>query len=299
MSKSVFYEYKIMNKKAVLGFANQKGGVGKTTWSKIFSEYMSLVKKKETLGIDLDSQMSFTTRFLETNKNPITDQKEPPLHPSYNINTNFSEWDGRSSTADIFSEKTPKAYPTKIENLSIIPADEKKLFKVDNTKPKESENKFYNQLNCFINQSDIQDSYEIFIIDTPPAKGSLTISAFKAMTHLVIPLEIELQAIEGLTGILQLWKQEAMSRMSNFPLDLIGILPNKVHSRRGSDKDLLTELRNDHNYGSYIMPVQMVDRTEIPLCDLERKSIFQYPNKNQARQEALSVCEYIYKRIFK
>ena len=46
------------------------------------------------------------------------------------------------------------------------------------------------------------------------------------------------------------------------------------------------------------MPIQMVDQNEFPLCDLEQKSIFQYPDSNPAKQEALSVCEYIHKRIF-
>ena len=59
-----------MKTKPVLGFANQKGGVGKTTWSKIFSEYMAIIHKKETLGIDIDSQTSFTARFFGINKNP-------------------------------------------------------------------------------------------------------------------------------------------------------------------------------------------------------------------------------------
>lgn len=283
--------------KPVLGFANQKGGVGKTTWSKIFSEYLAILKKKETLGIDIDSQTSFSARFFGIQKNPVTDYKEPPIHPYYDPSNN-DNWDGKSSIADIFFGKIPKPYPTNIEHLDIIPSDEGGLFKAENVKRKEMAEKVYGQLYNFIALNDVQKTYDIFVIDTPPAKGPLTISAFKAMTHLVIPLEIELQAIEGLAGLLQLWKQEAMIRPSNFPLRLLGILPNKVHSRRNSDKDLLSELRNDPGYGDYIMPVQMVDRREIPLCDLEQKTVFQYADSNPAKQEALAVCDYIYKRIY-
>ena len=108
-----------MKTKPVLGFANQKGGVGKTTWSKIFSEYMAIIQDKETLGIDIDSQTSFTARYFGINKNPVTDFKEPPLHPYYDPN-NTDGWDGRSSIADIFFGKLPKPYPTQIKKLDII-----------------------------------------------------------------------------------------------------------------------------------------------------------------------------------
>ena len=80
---------------------------------------------------------------------------------------------------------------------------------------------------------------------------------------------------------------------------LCRILPNKVHSRRASDKDLLNALRTDLGYSEYVMPIQMGDRTEMPVCDLEKKSIFQYPSSNLARKEAMSVCEYNYTRIYK
>ncbi len=288
-----------MELKPVLGFANQKGGVGKTTLTKIFSEYSAILKQKKTLGIDIDSQTSFTARYFGIHKNPVTDFKEPPIHPYYDpSNKDYDGWNGKSSIADIFFGKIPRPYPTKIENLDIIPSDEGGLFKAENVKRQEMAEKVYGQLQSFITLPDVQNAYDIFVIDTPPAKGPLTISAFKAMTHLVIPLEIELQAIEGLAGLLQLWKQEAMSRPSSFPLTLIGIMPNKVHSRRSTDRDLLEDLRSDPGYSDYIMPVQMVDRKEIPLCDLEQKTIFQFPDSNPAKQEALAVCDYIYKRIY-
>ncbi len=63
--------------KPVIGFANQKGGVGKTTSAKMFSEFCASLKNKQTLGIDMDPQYSFTARFLGVHKNPITDYKEP------------------------------------------------------------------------------------------------------------------------------------------------------------------------------------------------------------------------------
>lgn len=287
-----------MKSKPIIGFANQKGGVGKTTWSKIFCEYSSTVKKKKTLAIDIDSQTSLTARYFGIHKNPVTDYKEPPIHPDYNPKKkNVDESNGKSSIADIFVNKVPKPYPTRIKYLDIIPADQGALLKTENIKTQDITKKVYKPLQHFIFSKDIQGKYDIFIIDTPPAQGPLTISAFKVMTHLVIPLEIELQSIEGLAGVLQLWKQEAMLRTTDNPLKLIGVLPNKVHSRRNSDRDLLEELRNNPGYCDYILPVEMIDRKEIPECDLEQKTIFQYPDKNPAKIEALAICKCIFKRI--
>jgi chromosome partitioning protein len=284
--------------KPVIGFANQKGGVGKTTSAKMFSEFCASLKKKQTLGIDMDPQYSYTARFLGIHKNPITDYKEPPLHPHFDPQ-NANGWDGKSSIANIFFGEKVRPYPTKIQHLDIVPSDEGKLFQAENVKRQEMAEKVYSQLFNFINLQDVQAAYDIFVLDTPPAKGPLTIAAFKAMTHLVIPLEIELQAIEGLQGILQLWKQEALSRSSDRPLDLIGILPNKIHSRRGTDRDLLEELRANPELADYIMPMEIIDRKTFPEADLQQKSIFQFPAGDEARKEAHTACEYIFKRIFK
>ena len=86
-------------------------------------------------------------------------------------------------------------------------------------------------------------AYDIFVIDTPPAKGPLTISAFKAMTHLVIPLEIELQAIEGLAGFYNYGNKKQCRDLHDFPLNLIGILPNKLHSRRGYGQRFISRFK--------------------------------------------------------
>jgi len=283
--------------KPVIGFANQKGGVGKTTSAKMFSEFCASLKNKQTLGIDMDPQYSYTARFLGIHKNPITDYKEPPIHPHFDLQT-ANGWDGKSSIANIFFGEKIRPYPTNIKNLDIVPSDEGKLFQAENVKRQEMAEKVYSQLYNFINLADVQAAYDIFVLDTPPAKGPLTIAAFKAMTHLVIPLEIELQAIEGLQGILQLWKQEALSRPGDRPLNLIGILPNKIHSRRGTDRDLLKELRSNPELAGYIMPIEIIDRKTFPEADLQQKSIFNFPVADDARKEAHTACEYIFKRIF-
>ncbi len=59
------------------------------------------------------------------------------------------------------------------------------------------------------------------------SKGPLTIAAIKAASHVVIPAQMEQFSIEGIYGMLQLWKQESYSRPTERPINLIGILPNQ------------------------------------------------------------------------
>jgi chromosome partitioning protein len=292
-------EFTTMKKKIpIVGVALQKGGVGKTTSSVFMCQYSAIILNLRTALIDTDKQAGASGRHLEITKNPITDLKQPPLHPHYNPD-NANGWNGRSSIADIFFGTPVLPYPTRYSNLHVFPADEARLATAENVKRQEMADKVYSQLHNFLSLEEVQDAYDVIVIDTPPDKHSpLLISALKAMTHLVIPLEMELQAIEGLAGILQLWKQESLSRPSDRPLNLVGILPNKVHSRRGSDKSLLNQLRNDPQVSGYVMPLEIVDRNSFPEADLANKSIFEFPKNDEARIEATSACKYIFERVF-
>jgi len=287
-------------RKPVIGVANQKGGVGKTTISRLIAEFLAIIIKIRVLLIDLDPQTSLTNRFFGIRENPITGYKEPPLHPSYNPDKLYQDsWDGKSSIADIyFGRRLPTAYPTKIDKLDIIPADEGQLFKVAEIKRKEIIDHAYKKLNEFLSLKSVQTQYDVIVLDTPPAKDSpFTIGAFKAMSHLIIPLEAEYQALEGLSGLLQLWKNEALHRPRDNNLELVGILLNKIHSRRSLDEDIIEQLRNQQT-GQYIIPVELVDRAEIPTSDKpDGESIFYLPKSNVAKQEAVTACQYIYERI--
>ena len=119
----------------------------------------------------MDPQYSFTARFLGIHKNQITDYKEPPQHPHYDPQAANNGWDGKSSIANIFFGEKVRPYPTKIKNLDIVPSDEGKLFQAENVKRQEMAEKVYCQLYNFISLPDVQAAYDIFVLDTPPAKA--------------------------------------------------------------------------------------------------------------------------------
>ena len=282
---------------------NNKGGVGKTKISMILAEYFSYVCHKKTLAIDFDPQCNLSRRYLKMEADPNTPEGHcPPIHPDFDLNNpdEDSSWNGKSSIADIFFGKAVIPYPTFIPNLDITPADAHQLKLAKDVRKAEVTEKVHKQLHRFLSGSDVQEEYEVVIVDTPPSKGSLTISAIKAATHIIIPCVMEAQPIEGIFGMIQLWMQEALIRDSNNPIKLLGILPN-LFRQNNLHKDLLEDLKTDPSVSNYIMPIilgQRVAFAEVDVADAIPRSIFDLSNDSLAKEEALAMCKFIDKKVF-
>lgn len=277
---------------------NNKGGVGKTTITKTLCEYFSLIQKKSVLAIDLDHQCNLSNRFLSMEIHPNEKEgKLPPIHPEYDKDDLiFQGWDGRSSIADIFFGKIVLPYPTYIENLDLLPANTASLLMVEHVRKDEVTEKVHNQLSAFLNLAEVKEAYDIVIIDTPPSKGPLTTSAIRAATQIIIPSMMEPQPIEGIYGMLQLWKQEQLRRNTNSPIHLAGILPNMFNSSIRLHNDLLQGLNSNPLIADFIIPHSLGRRIAFAEVDAEGakpSSIFGLPNNHPAKIEALNFCNYI------
>ena len=284
----------------VLAAVMHKGGVGKTLLSKIFSEYFTL-KGFSTLGIDLDNQCNYSRRFLEMEINHDTEEGVlPPIHPAYDPNDkDDADWDGRSSIADLFFDEPVLPYSTKTKNLDICPSHPTRLLDAERVR-KNEEHLVHVKLKDFLSIEDIQKKYEIVIIDTAPSRGPLTIAALKAATHIVIPAVMEPQSIEGLYGMLQLYKTENLNRDPNNQLKLIGIQPNMFKATR-QHKEILDNLKNSGKISQYLMPSTLGHRTIFSEVDQDGcvpHSVFAAKKLDKARLEATEMCEHVQKRLF-
>ncbi len=287
----------------IIAAATNKGGDGKTKTSILLAEYFTIVKNKRVLAVDLDPQCNFSHRFLEMEIDPIEPQgKTPPIHDDYNAEGNLNDqWDGRSSIADIFYGDSVIPYSTHIDLLDIAPGHAMKLLEAEAVRKTEVKSKVHEQMHLFVNDPALQEEYEVVLIDTAPSKGPLTVSAIKAASHVIIPSQMEQNSIQGIYGMLQLWKQEALQRDNLRPLELIGILPNKIRDVN-LHRDLLNELKDAEFVGEYVMKNYLKLRSiyaEVDADDASPRSIFNLPDSNKAKQEAVAVCEYIYKKVFK
>ena len=159
----------------IIAFANQKGGVGKTTTCVNMSVFMALMGKK-VLMVDLDPQGNATSNL------GITKDKE--LNSIYQVMT--EEKDIESSI-----------YETKIENLYILPSNmdlsgaEVELVDMDNREK---------VIKTIFDK--IKDSYDYITFDCPPALNLLTINAFTAADAVIIPIQCEFFALEGLSQLM-------------------------------------------------------------------------------------------------
>lgn len=279
--------------------ATHKGGEGKTTNSINFAEYVALVLGLKTLIIDLDPQANLSGRYLKMEYDPAyKGGKIPPLHPDYELSD--VDWDGRSSIADIFYGEEVVPYPTLLENLELLPASSHKLQEAETLTKHEVIEKVHLQLTRFLNLPDVRSNYDAIIIDTPPSKGPLTIAAIKAATHMIIPAQMEQFSIEGIYGMLQLWKQETYSREKLNPITLVGILPNQVRDIK-LHKQFLESLKQMKGVSDYVMPCSIKMRaiyTEILVDNATPKSIFELPPDHIARKEYEEACKFIASKVF-
>ena len=279
--------------------ATHKGGEGKTTNSIMLAEYVAILLGLKTLIIDMDPQANFSGRYIRMDYDPAQKSgKIPALHPDFEPDVD-TDWDGRSSIANIFYGEEVIPYPTAIPNLELLPAHSIKLQEAEAITKNEVLEKVHLQLKRFLELDDIKSLYDVIIIDTPPSKGPLTVAAIKAASHVVIPAQMEQFSIEGIYGMLQLWKQESYARPQNNPIDLVGILPNQVRDIK-LHKQFLENLRQMKNVTDYVIPHSIKKRaiyTEILVEDADPKSIFELPKDNVARMEYESACKYIMERV--
>ena len=204
----------------VISLVNQKGGVGKTTTSINLSSALGHLGKKVLL-IDLDPQSNSTTG-LGINK----------------ANIKLSIYDVITNRCEI----SDAIIKTKFKNLSVIPS---MIFlsgveiELMQTSMKEDNFILGDQLKNQINK--IKDRYDFIIIDCPPALGILTTNALAASDSVLIPVQCEYFALEGVT---QLLNTIILSQTKVNPkLDIEGVLLTMLDGRTLVGLEVVEDVR--------------------------------------------------------
>lgn len=197
----------------IISVSNQKGGVGKTTTAVTIASELAL-KNYKTLIIDCDPQSNSTSSF-EINKLPNKTIYEVLVNQE-SINDSICS--------------------TSINNLYIAPSNQNlsaaEIELVDITN---REMLLKNAIN------EIEKDYDYIIIDTPPALGILTINCLSACKWILIPLQVEYFALEGLNNLMQ--TIEMISNKINDQITILGIILTMFDKRNKLSFEIESEIK--------------------------------------------------------
>ena len=204
----------------VISIINQKGGVGKTTTVINLAAGLSKQNKK-ILVIDLDPQGNATTGLGLSNINNSND-------------TIYSVLNGTKTLSEVIKK-------TKFENLDIVTSNVD-LSGLEVETAGDSKRAFILRDQLMANFKDSREDYDYLLIDCPPSLSLLTVMALVSSKSLLVPLQTEFFALEGLTQLMKTIDRVKVSL--NPELKIRGILLTMYDKRNKLSSQVEKEARD-------------------------------------------------------
>jgi len=254
----------------VISLVNQKGGVGKTTTSINLAASLALLGKKVLL-IDLDPQGNATT------------------------GVGFNKGDIRYSIYDLLiGECTIEEVilKTDFKNLDILPSTIQLAgIDIEFIEKSKSDPNFKKAFQLKEKIDLVRDRYDYLIIDCPPSLGNITTNALTASNSVIIPVQCEFFALEGITQLLNIIM--LTQKNLNPKLDLEGVLLTML-SKSNLGLDVIEEIRSyfkDRVYDT-IIP-RLIRLAEAPS---HGKPIVAYDPKSKGSEAYINLAKEVIMR---
>ncbi len=250
----------------IISFSNQKGGVGKTTSAVNVAASLGVLGHKVLL-IDLDPQGNATSGVGISKrglKNTINDVL----------------------VGDITAEEA--IVETKFQNLSVLPANialagaEYSLYQIEGAE-------------CIMKDAlaPVKDKYDYIIIDCPPSLSMLTVNAMVASDGVVIPMQCEFYALEGLSQL-----TVTINRIKanyNNALNITGILITMYNSRLLLSLQVINEL-NKH-YSDKLFSTHISRGVKVSEAPGFGIPVYYHDKRSKGTKEYLAVAQELASRI--
>ncbi len=255
----------VIGQTKVIAIINQKGGVGKSTTAVNLSAALGSLGK-QVLLVDLDPQGNATSG--------LGVEKRIVENCVYDVLLNGLEIEN-------------VIIPDVCEGLDLIPATinlagaEVELV---------SEISRENRLKLAVGS--LRGKYDYIFIDCPPSLGLLTINALVAADKLLIPIQCEFYALEGVTKLL-----ESMKRVKNYlnpTLDIYGILLTMYDGRTTLSRQVVTEVRS--YFGKQVFEVVIPRTVKLSEAPSHGKPITEYDPSGKGSQSYIDLAKEVMKR---
>ena len=255
----------------MISLVNQKGGVGKTTTSINLSASLAYLGKKVLL-LDLDPQGN-TTTGIGMNKGDID-----------------------KTIYDVLIGKCPikeAIIHTKYKRLDLLPSTvnlsglDNEFFEMSKDDPN-----FVKGAQLKNKIDEVRDNYDYIIVDCPPSLGIIIINALTASNSVIIPVQCEFLALEGIMQLISTIKKAQQTL--NPTLDIEGVLLTMLDSRANLGFEVVEEVRKYFKERVYNTIIPRLVR--LAECPSHGKPIIAYDPKCRATDAYLNLAKEVIER---